>query len=300
MARVEADHGTGRSDGRPDLDRDLRVLERAENFPVALRLLPADRRTHLRAVYDVARTVDDLSDTDTVDTTADLLAFRADLARIWADGPPPQAPVLRWLRETVTACGLAPEPFQALVEAGLLDQRVSRYPTFEDLRGYCALSADPVGHLVLDVFGVRDPRARPLSDLVCTALQLLEHWQDVAEDHRAGRIYLPGADMADFEVPPAHLAAPHASPQLRALLEFQTHRALVMLEQGSRLVGLLRGWARIAVAGYVAGGVATGRALRRAGYDCLPGPPRPQKRDVLAAAGRIVVAGSARIDREGR
>ncbi len=100
--------------------------------------------------------------------------------------------MLRRLVPTVRATGLPREPFDRLVEANLQDQRVTAYPTWAALRGYCALSADPVGRIVLHLFGVDDPRAGALSDRVCTALQLLEHLQDVAEDRRAGRVYLPG------------------------------------------------------------------------------------------------------------
>src|SRR5437764_5871319 len=161
-----------------------RMLDRkrhAENFPVALRLLPRRLRADLIAVYGFARVVDDLGDEAPGDGAALLEAFRADVASVWETGRP-EHPVLRQLVPTVAAHGLDREPFDRLVRANLVDQRVHRYATYAQLREYCTLSADPVGRIVLAVFGVADPVATELSDRVCTALQLIEHWQDVAED----------------------------------------------------------------------------------------------------------------------
>lgn len=262
---------------------------RAENFPVALRLLPRKLRADLIAVYGVARVVDDLGDEAPGDRIALLEAFRADLASVWETGRP-EHPVLQRLVPTVAARGLDREPFDRLVQANLVDQRVHRYGTYAQLREYCTLSADPVGRIVLAVFGVADPVATELSDRVCTALQLIEHWQDVAEDRRAGRVYLPQEDLAAFGVTEAELDAPPgqgvASPALRRLMAFEITRAAELLDSGAPLLGMLHGWARLAVAGYVAGGRAAVDALRRsisgrADGDILRGPPRPRRRDVL-------------------
>ena len=130
-----------------------------------------------------------------------------------------------------------------------------------------------------------------LSDLVCTALQLAEHWQDVAEDLRAGRVYLPGEDLADYGVTEADLAARSASPQVRALLEFQARRAAGLLGEGAPIVGTLRGFARAAVAGYVAGGRAALAAIAASGYDVLAATPRPRKHRVAAELLRAYVTG---------
>jgi squalene synthase HpnC len=266
----------------------LRQRERAENFPVALRVLPRDLRRDLRAVYGVARVLDDLGDAAPGDRAALLTAFRADLRTIWGTGSP-RHPVLRRLAPTVAARRLPREPFERLVLANLQDQRVFRYRTFADLRGYCALSAEPVGRIVLGVFGVRDPAAALLSDRICTALQLVEHWQDVTEDRRAGRIYLPLADMAAFEVAETDLDRTVTPPALRRLLLFETDRAAELLDTGSALVGRLHGWARIAVTGFLAGGYATVDALRRADGEVLRASPRPRRRDVLRHAVALLV-----------
>jgi squalene synthase HpnC len=258
----------------------LRVKERAENFPVALLALPPAYRRDLRAIYDVVRVIDDLGDAADGDRTALLHEFAADLARVWRGAEPRQVPARR-LVPVVARRGLSRRPFERLVEANLMDQRVSSYRTFDDLLDYCSLSASPVGHLVLEVFGQSTARTRELSDRVCISLQLIEHWQDIAEDRRAGRTYLPQEDMERYEVLPADLDATTTAPALRRLVHFETDRASAMAESGATLVGELHGWARLAVAGYVAGGRAAVDALRRADGDVMAGPPRPRRRDVV-------------------
>jgi squalene synthase HpnC len=262
---------------------------------VALRVLPRSVRGHLIAVYDVARTIDELGDSVEGDRVALLREFAADLRRIWA-GQEPRAPVLRRLAPTVAAKRLDQRPFQDLIEANLVDQRVHRYASYAQLREYCALSAHPVGRLVLAVFDVgggsaddTDRAAAELSDRVCAALQLIEHWQDVAEDRAAGRMYLPAEDMARFGVTEADLAAPTASPAMRRLMAFETDRAAALLDSGAELVDRLHGWARLAVAGYLAGGRAAVDALRRVDGDVLGQRARTRRRDVLGHLVRLLV-----------
>lgn len=282
-------------------DYTLRRKQRAENFPVALRLLPRKLRTDLVAVYNVARVIDDLGDGGIAgsagsqaagDRSALLEEFGRDLAAVW-EGGRPDHPVLRRLVPAVRTRALDREPFERLVRANLADQRVVRYETYAELRRYCTLSAEPVGRIVLAVFGVCSPAAIELSDRVCAALQLIEHCQDVAEDHRAGRVYLPQQDLAAFGVAEAELDGTVASPALRRLMAFQTSRAADLLDSGTPLVRLLGGWARLAVAGYLAGGRAALDALRRVDGDVLAGPPLPRRRDVLWHMTRLHASAAA-------
>jgi squalene synthase HpnC len=262
-------------------DTELRQKERAENFPVALRVLPRRYRLHLRALYDVARVIDDLGDEVSGDRTELLMAFRSDLDGIWL-GRPPSTPVLRQLTTTVRACDLEREPFDRLVAANLQDQAVSRYATYADLADYCTLSADPVGRVVLKIFNSSTPRNVELSDRICTGLQLVEHWQDVTEDRRAGRIYLPQEDLKAHGVAETDLDRAVPTAAVRHLMAFETDRAADLIDSGAPLVARLRGWARLAVAGYVAGGRAAIDAIRRMDHDVLSGTPRPRRRDVAA------------------
>src|SRR5262249_36593560 len=184
-----------------------------ENFPVALRLLPRRHRQHLSAVYGFARSADDMGDEAPPRERLRLLdELEADVLRLYA-GPGAEAPrlgVIQALAPAVAQCAIPAPPFLALSRATRQDQVVPRYQPFDELLAYCRLSANPVGRIVLHVFGAATPRRAELSDRVCTALQLAEHWQDVAEDLGAGRIYLPGKDLAGYGVTEADLAAPSA------------------------------------------------------------------------------------------
>lgn len=252
--------------------------EYGENFPVALRVLPRDIREHLHTVYAVARTIDDTGDIGRGDRTARLLRIRAALAAVWAGTP--EGALFERLAATVQACGMSEQPFQDLVEANLVDQQVSRYRTFEDLLSYCRLSAVPIGRMVLDIFGESSSATEALSDDVCIALQLLEHWQDVAEDCHDGRIYLPEEDLQAFGVDRRDLVAPAAGVALQALMIFEIGRAAALLDRGRPLVSLLQGWGQVAVAGYLAGGYATVAALQRSGGDVLSRNTEPRRRDI--------------------
>jgi squalene synthase HpnC len=269
-----------------------RQREAEENFPVALRLLPARHREHLHAVYAYARTVDELGDSFSGDRTAALVRLRTETQSIW-QGATPISPVLRRLAATVNACGLTEQPFLDLVQANLRDQQVASYRTFEDLVGYCRLSADPVGRIVLELFGASTPERVALSDRVCTGLQLVEHLQDVGEDRRVGRVYLPQDSLSRYGVGEADLDSSTTSRALRRCVLAETERAEQWLREGSALVGQLSGWARIAVAGFVGGGLATAAALRAAGGDVLAHDVRPGKARTAALAAKVLVRGRA-------
>jgi phytoene/squalene synthetase len=180
------------------------------------------------------------------------------------------------------------EPFLALVAANRLDQTRTSYPTWTDLRDYCALSADPVGHIVLEILGAASPDRLALSAQVCTALQLLEHCQDVGEDRRRGRTYLPVVDLQIHGVDFGDLDQTTTGPRVRALVAHEVARAERLLGSGEPLVRSLRGAGRLAVAGYVAGGLATADALRRAEFDVLALDVTPARRGVARHALRLV------------
>ena len=262
---------TGADARLPDESAILPLASR-ENFSVASLLLGRATRGHLTAIYGFARLVDQLGDEVEGDRLAILDDFEEDLQRVF-DAVPHHL-LLRRLAETVRACTLPREPFLRLIEANRRDQTTSRYATFDELVDYCDLSANPVGELVLHVYGAATPDRFALSDRVCTALQLAEHWQDVAEDFRRGRIYLPAEDLKRFAVDEQELGADTASAPVRRLLEFEVERARRLLDEGAPLVRRMRGRARIAVAGYVGGGRAALEAIAAANYDVLAGAPK--------------------------
>src|SRR6266700_2221725 len=236
-----------------------------ENFPVALRLLPRSVRRHLMAIYGFARLVDDIGDEASGNRLAQLDAIDADIDRIYR-GEAPKHPLLAEIATTVRAFGVPPEPLRRLVRANRQDQTVRRYEDLAGLVRYCELSANPVGHLVLYVFGSATPERLALSDSICTGLQLVEHWQDVAED------------LARFGVDERDLAAASAGGPVRRLMEFEVSRAGNMLSEGAPLIATLHGWARLAVAGFLAGGRAALAAIVAAEYDVLSYSPKPTRR----------------------
>ncbi|MFI8006351.1 squalene synthase HpnC [Streptomyces sp. NPDC086010] len=298
---------TGTQEARADAAT-TGTLDKAagENFPVAPFFLPRAWRDDLMAVYGFARLVDDIGDGDLppggadarllglesgqqTDRPAMLDALEADLNRVFAStGDGPRHPLMRALRPTVRRCALTPEPFLGLVEANRQDQKVRRYGTFGELLAYCELSANPVGRIVLQITGTASPERIRRSDAVCTALQIAEHLQDVAEDLGRDRIYLPAEDMARFHVGESELAAPSAGAAVRSLIAFEAERAGHLLDEGIPLVGSVHGRLRLLLAGFVGGGRAALGAVSAAGFDVLPGPPKPTAPRLLREVGAVL------------
>jgi squalene synthase HpnC len=257
----------------PATARSVAIRARTENFPVASLLFPRALRPHLRAIYGFARLVDMLGDEYEADRLAALDELEAQLGACYEGEPTWE--VMRQLQPTIRACSLPREPFLRLIEANRMDQHVSSYETWLDLKGYCVHSADPVGRLVLGVLGRADDlKAVALSDDVCTGLQLVNFLQDVPRDLALGRVYLPVEDRKLFGV--EELDRP--SPELRRLLEFEAERARALLSSGEEL-GRRLGGGRVgrAVALFARGGLAALEALERADWDIFNGRPRPSR-----------------------
>ena len=270
------------------------VMARAsgENFPVALRLLPRAVQDHLRAVYGYARLVDNLGDEYPGDRLAALDWVEAQLDGLFAGAP--RHEVFARLAPTVAQFGLDRRPFDQLLAANRLDQHKSSYADFDELMEYCELSANPVGHLVLAVFEAATPDRLAASDQVCSGLQVLEHLQDVGEDAANGRVYLPADDMDRFGVDIEDLGAPVASANLRGLVAYEASKARAMLDRGRGLVASLRGSARLAVAGFVAGGLANLDALEAAGFEVLSRTRKAGAARVLGRLAGVYLAGALR------
>jgi squalene synthase HpnC len=299
---TETDRARVREHVRPEVTRAEEVAANAsgENFPVALKVLPERYRRHLTALYCFARLTDDLGDEAREVTglgPADagyrlrlLDELAADVDRIY-QGATPRSPVMQDMARTVAQCQIPAAPLHDLIQANRQDQQVTRYQTFAELCRYCELSANPVGRIVLYIFGAATPERMRLSDRICTALQLAEHWQDVAEDLANGRVYLPAEDLARFGCTEADLARPAAGMAVRDLMRFETDRAAGLLDQGAPLVGTLRGAARLAVAGYLAGGRAALAAIRAQRYDVLSATARPRKPKMAAELAKAYTRG---------
>ena len=269
----------------------------AENFPVAMRVLPKAVREDLAVFYVFARYVDDLGDEYTGDRVAALSEVDADLGRLASGGTPKLEPVRGLAR--ITADGRVPiEPFHDLVAANLMDQYKASYATFAELVSYCRLSANPVGRVVLHLAGQATPENVADSDAVCTGLQIVEHLQDVAEDRGNGRIYLPREDLTAFGVREEELDWEHGDEDLKALLRWEAGRAAVMLAKGVPLTRRLRGAGESTVAqafaeaGGDGGGVETTICARdfEVVVEILAEPAAEERAERLTAALREKLA----------
>ena len=267
----------------------IRARAAGENFSVAPLLLGRTTAARLHAIYDFARLVDELGDSAPGDRLLLLDEAEAELDRAFAGEA--SEPIFRALEPLIAERSLPRGPFVRLIDANRRDQTSPEVATYEELLEYCTLSANPVGELVLHVFGAASPERVALSDSVCTGLQLVEHWQDVGEDAGNGRIYLPAEDRERFGVAREDLLAPHTGERLRRLLAFECDRAEGLLAAGGDLVASLAGRARLAVAGYVGGGRANLAAIRRCRYDVLAGAPKAGK--VLRARQTLLALGGS-------
>jgi squalene synthase HpnC len=258
-----------------------------ENFPVASIAFPRELRPHIRALYSYARLVDMLGDELEGGPEARLAALDELERQVDAcyTGTPTW-PVLAQVQPTIREFELPREPFLRLIEANRIDQRVSEYETWDDVKRYCVHSADPCGRLVLGVLRrLDDERAVALSDDVCTGLQLVNFLQDVPRDLALGRVYLPAEDRRRFGV--TELDGPNEP--LRQLLGFEAERARGLLASGDELGRRLGGRTGRAVAAFARGGLEAVAALERARFDVFSSRPKPSRaRLARVAAGALV------------
>lgn len=242
-----------------------------ENFTVLSRLAPREMRRHLAVLYAYCRTVDDLGDEAPGDRPALLDRFESELDAAFESHA--RHPVLVALQGTIARFDLPREPFARLIEANRIDQRRRSFATFDELRHYCEHSANPVGRLVLMLYGHRDDARSALSDATCTALQLANFWQDVKRDAAVGRVYLPEDEMAEYGVTRSDLHAEHASASMKDLMRFQVERARSYFRAGLPLIDRVRGHLRVDLALFSLGGLAILRKIERQGYDTLSRRP---------------------------
>ncbi len=203
-----------------------------ENFSVASWFLPKHLRQHFYNVYAYCRISDDLGD-EVGDRNLSLQLldqWERELDACYSGHA--RHPVFVALSETIRLFDIPRQPFADLLKAFRQDQTITRYPTFEDLLGYCQYSANPVGHLVLYLCGYSDAERQALSDYTCTALQLANFWQDVSRDFAKGRIYLPLEDISRFGVGEADITDSNNSDLFRAMMRFEVERTREWFRRG--------------------------------------------------------------------
>lgn len=269
-----------------------------ENFHVATWFLPKRLRPHFQSIYAYCRVSDDLGDEvgDPAQSLALLDFWNRELDACYRGES--RHPVFVALEPTIRACNIPKEPFANLLVAFRQDQTTLRYPTMEDVFGYCRNSANPVGHLVLYVCGYREPDLFALSDSTCTALQLANFWQDVREDDRRNRIYLPLADMERFGVTEQQIHERRFSPEFRALMECEVSFARKLFQQGKPLLHHVDRELAVDLALFTSGGEEILRAIERQNYDVLRSRPaisKPRKAALLlrALAGKLATRSAA-------
>ena len=240
-------------------------VDHYENFPVASVLLPARLREPVAAIYAFARSADDLADEGDLADAARLAAlddYRRALDAIEA-GDAPGSPLFERLRTTIVAHQLPLAPLRDLLDAFSQDVVKKRYRDFAELEDYCRRSANPVGRLLLHLFGSGGRENLARSDAICTALQLINHWQDVAIDWRKGRVYLPQDELARFSIDEAQIAAGRWNPAWAAMMDFQIDRARALMRTGMPLGRALPGRIGLELRLIVAGGLCIADKLQR-------------------------------------
>jgi squalene synthase HpnC len=228
-----------------------------ENFPVASALLPAPLRHPVAVIYRFARTADDFADEGELPATdrlAQLDDYRQQLRQLEA-GAAPQRPLFVDLDRIVRQYRLPMQLFHDLLDAFSQDVVKSRYADFAEVMDYCRRSANPVGRLLLHLFGAATEPNLQRSDAICSSLQLINFWQDVAIDWRKNRIYLPQDEMRRHGVSEAQIAAGDTSGQWKALMRFQVERARSMIKSGAPLGRALPGRIGLEIRTIVQGGL---------------------------------------------
>ncbi|MDI3513514.1 MAG: squalene synthase HpnC [Gammaproteobacteria bacterium] len=277
-------------------------VEHYENFPVASLLLPARLREPVEAIYAFARSADDVADEGDAPAIARLarlhdyqLALEA-----CARGQPVcdagLAPLFARLGHAIASHALPLQPLRDLLDAFMQDVGKTRYASFDELRDYCRRSADPVGRLMLHLYGAATAENLRRSDAICTSLQLINFWQDVGVDWNKRRIYLPQDDMARFGVDEARLDAlvrgeTAIDDDWRALLAFEVQRARAMMRSGAPLARALPGRIGWELRLVVLGGLRILERIEGVGYDVFRHRPTLGRRDWLRLGWRALTFG---------
>jgi len=274
------------SEAPVSLHEAYRVCERIarthyENFPVASRFLSRDRRNALAAIYAFARKADDVADAaaPSEDRLRALDAIEAAFQRALEGDP--RGPILTALADAVERHALSAEPFLDLLEAFRMDARDATFATWDDLLAYCRGSANPVGRLVLALYGIEDPPALRASDAVCTALQLTNFWQDLAQDLDRGRLFIPREDLDRFGIAPERLRLPESRGGLSSLLDHECRATGDLFARGESVTRAAPGLLAIHLRASIAGGRAILREVRRLGWRVL------ERRPTLSAPSRV-------------
>lgn len=251
----------------PAFDMVRRATGHYENFTVVSFRQPRRIKDGLASIYAYCRYADDLAD-ESGDPGAALAALDQWEERFSAAvGGDPDHPILEALASTIQSFDLPHQPFRDLLVAFRQDQTVHRYQMFEDLLRYCRYSANPVGRIVLALFGYRDEQYYPASDAICTGLQLANFWQDVDRDVQIGRIYLPMEDLAEYGVSEGDVVDRRFTEEFRRLMIFEVERAGRFFVDGKALAGMVGRDIRWEIEMFRRAGLSVLGGVERVGYN---------------------------------
>ncbi|WP_151447546.1 squalene synthase HpnC [Lacisediminimonas profundi] len=256
-------------------------VEHYENFPVASVLLPSRLRPAVEAIYNFARSADDVADegdASPAERLAGLARYREGLDRI-QQGMPPGSPMFAALQNAVIEHSLALQPLRDLLSAFEQDVVTTRYPDHDTVLDYCRRSANPVGRLMLALYGQQDDESLRQSDAICSALQLINFLQDVAIDLRKQRIYLPQEDLQRFGVTQQQMADGEVDQRWRALMRFEVERSRALMLAGAPLAKRLPGRIGWELRLVVQGGLRILEQIEAAGFDVFRQRPKLGKTD---------------------
>lgn len=248
------------------------AVDHYENFPVASILLPSPLREPVAAIYWFARTADDFSDEGDLQPAQRLgllKGYQEELDRL-EQGAPSENPIFQRLAPVVRQFQLPVQLLRDLLDAFIQDIAKDRYQNYAELLDYCRRSANPVGRLLLHLFGATSDENLRQSDAICSALQLINHWQDVGIDMKKnsqGRIYLPQDELSQFAVGPDQLREGRCDANFRALMKFQVDRARVLMLSGAPLGRRLPGRIGLEIRAIVAGGLRILSKIEAVDYD---------------------------------
>ena len=267
-----------------------------ENFPVASHFVPAALRPHVVALYSFFRAADDFTDEPQYD------GHRGEALDAWQEElhlcfhGEPRHPVFVALHDTINKRGLTLPPFEDLLSAFRADLEVTRYATFASLRAYTARSAEPVGRLLLGLFGYHNPEFVRFADEIFTAIQLTNYWRDVAADVARDHIYVPGEDLHFFGVSDADLKALRPAAPIRDLMRFEVARTRALFERGRPLLGKLGRDLKFELALIWLAGMAILDKIEEADFDVFTHRPVIGTRDKAKILARAAKRWAARID----
>jgi phytoene synthase len=231
--------------------------------------MPKRLRKPVAAIYHFARAADDIADEGDLPNEVRLKQldeFRGELARI-ANHQTPLTPLFQNLAIEVHQHTLPMQLFYDLLDAFSQDVLKKRYANFDEVLDYCRRSANPVGNLLLHLYGEASPINIAYSDAICTSLQIINFWQDVAKDYAIGRIYLPQDELAQYKVSETHIAQGITDDAWRALMKFQVDRARAMMISGKPLGSILTGRIGLEMRMIIAGGLRILDKLEVVRYD---------------------------------